>query len=91
MNNLSVERLLSLLQMALLPIAIFIILLGIAFEANAATDENKPSMELLEFLGEWQTKDGEWVDPMRFLNVSEEDLEKDPFAKVNVNEVTRDD
>lgn len=91
MNNLSVERLLSLLQIALLPIVICIILLGIAIEANAATDDNKPSMELLEFLGEWQTKDGEWVDPMRFLNVSEEDLEKDPFAKVNVNEVTRDD
>ncbi len=23
----------------------------------------QPSMELLEFLGEWQTDDGEWVDP----------------------------
>ncbi|WP_455366800.1 hypothetical protein [Kaarinaea lacus] len=87
----SVERILSLLQMALLPIAIFIILLGIAIDAKAASDEGNPSMELLEFLGEWQTKDGEWVDPMRFLNVSDEDLEKEPFAKVNVNEVTRDD
>ncbi len=88
----SVERVLSLLQMALLPIALIIILLGIAIDAKAANnDDNHPSMELLEFLGEWQTKDGEWVDPMRFLNVSEEDLEKEPFAKVNVNEVTRDD
>jgi len=85
----SVERVLSLLQMALLPIAIFIILLGIALDTEAASDDNNPSMELLEFLGEWQTKDGEWVDPMRFLDVSEEDLEKEAFAKVN--EVTRDD
>jgi hypothetical protein len=89
MNKMSVERVLSLLQMALLPIAIFIILLGIALDAKAASDDDNPSMELLEFLGEWQTKDGEWVDPMRFLNVSEEDLEKEPLAKVN--EVTRDD
>ena len=87
----SVERVLSLLQMALLPIAIFIILLSIAFDAKAAGDDGVPSMELLEFLGEWQTKDGEWVDPMRFLNVSDADLEQEPFAKVNVNEVTRDD
>jgi hypothetical protein len=86
-----VERVLSLLQMALIPIALFVILLGIVIDANAADDDASPSMELLEFLGEWQTKDGEWVDPMRFLNVSDRDLEKDPDATVNVNEVTRDD
>ena len=76
--------------MALLPIAILIILLSIALDANAA-NEDKPSMELLEFLGEWQTKDGDWVDPMRFLNVSDEDLEKSSSMKVNVKEVTRDE
>jgi len=86
----SVERFLSLLQLALIPIALIIILLGIAMDAKAA-DDDQPSMELLEFLGEWQTKDGEWVDPMRFLNVSEDDLQKDAFAKVKANEVTRDD
>lgn len=88
----SVERVLSLLQIALIPIALIIILLSIAMDAKAAnSDDDHPSMELLEFLGEWQTKDGEWVDPMRFLNVSEEDLKKEPFAKVKVDEVTRDD
>lgn len=90
MNRMSVERFLSLLQLALIPIALIIILLGIAMDAKAA-DDDQPSMELLEFLGEWQTKDGEWVDPMRFLNVSEDDLQKDAFAKVKANEVTRDD
>ncbi|MCI0508001.1 MAG: hypothetical protein L0Z73_18095 [Gammaproteobacteria bacterium] len=91
MNKPLVERVLSRLQMALIPLALFVILLGIVFDANAADDDASPSMELLEFLGEWQTKDGEWVDPMRFLDVSEKDLEMDPHATVNVNEVTRDD
>ena len=27
-------------------------------------DASMPSMELLEFLGEWETEDGEWIDPI---------------------------
>jgi len=27
-------------------------------------DTSMPSMELLEFLGEWETEDGEWIDPV---------------------------
>ncbi|HEY5604248.1 MAG TPA: hypothetical protein VIM41_14190 [Gammaproteobacteria bacterium] len=93
MNKLPVKPVLSLLQMPLPPVAVIIMLLSIAFNTYAATDDNNPSMELLEFLGEWHTKDGEWVDPMRFLEVSEEDLNQDPLAKVkvNVNEVSDDD
>ena len=79
------------LQMALIPIALIIILLSIALDANAANENTNPSMELLEFLGEWQTKDGDWVDPMRFLDVSETDLEKDASTMVNVKEVTSDE
>lgn len=30
--------------------------------------EAPPSLELLEFLGEWETKDGDWVDPMQFVS-----------------------
>lgn len=26
-----------------------------------------PSLELLEFLGEWETVDGEWLDPIQLL------------------------
>lgn len=29
----------------------------------AAIAEEPPSMALLEFLGEWETQDGEWIDP----------------------------
>jgi hypothetical protein len=31
-----------------------------------AEDTDMPSMELLEFLGSWETDDGEWVDPAQF-------------------------
>jgi hypothetical protein len=79
------------LQMALIPIALIIILLSIVFDAKAASENTNPSMELLEFLGEWQTKDGDWVDPMRFLDVNEADLEKDASTIVNVKEVTSDE
>jgi hypothetical protein len=74
MNKLSVEKILLKIQLALIPLALVVLLISIAFDANAASDES-PSMELLEFLGEWQTKDGEWVDPMRFLTVNDSDLE----------------
>ena len=39
-----------------------------------ADEDESPSLELLEFLGEWETSDGTWVDPS--------DLEDDDFAKL---------
>jgi hypothetical protein len=27
-------------------------------------DDDLPSLEMLEFLGEWETEEGEWIDPM---------------------------
>lgn len=90
----SVKKLLISMQL-ILPVVLMISLLALAFDANAK-DQDKPSMELLEFLGEWQTKDGEWVDPMRFLDIDDKDLsrkqqDRDPHSKVNVNEDIRDD
>jgi len=85
MNKPSVEKFLEQVQLALIPVALIVLLITIALDAKAADDE-KPSMELLEFLGEWQTKDGEWVDPMRFLNVSDSDLNGNQATKVNVKE-----
>ena len=90
MNNPSAKKFLTQVQLALIPAALFLLLLTIAIDAKAASDD-KPSMELLEFLGEWQTKDGEWVDPMRFLSMKDEDLKQDPVTKVNVNEESRND
>jgi hypothetical protein len=38
-------------------------------EKMQATDKTKtPSLELLEFLGNWETSDGEWVDPNELLD-----------------------
>jgi hypothetical protein len=31
---------------------------------EADDDMSMPSMELLEFLGEWETEDGDWIDPV---------------------------
>ena len=31
--------------------------------AKALDEEPEPDMALLEFLGEWETDDGEWLDP----------------------------
>jgi hypothetical protein len=32
-------------------------------DPGAVEDTEAPSMELLEFLGAWETADGEWIDP----------------------------
>ena len=39
-----------------------------AFIARGA-EQDPPSIELLEFLGEWETQDGNWVDPTEFKDV----------------------
>lgn len=33
----------------------------------AADAMETPSLELLQFLGEWETSDGEWLDPIELL------------------------
>ena len=38
------------------------------------TDDGTPAMELLLFLGQWETDNGEWVDPA--------DFEDDSFEQV---------
>ena len=30
--------------------------------------ETMPSIEFLEFLGEWETEEGEWIDPIEYEN-----------------------
>lgn len=34
--------------------------------AQEAIFSDAPSIEFLEFLGEWENKEGEWVDPNQF-------------------------
>ena len=37
--------------------------IGKTADPSAEVDTETPSMELLEFLGDWETADGEWIDP----------------------------
>lgn len=39
-------------------------LLMLASLAAASEDVDSPSLELLEFLGSFETEDGEWLDPL---------------------------
>ena len=48
-------------------------------EEQKQNNGTKPSMELLEFLGEWQTQDGQWFDPMQF------DADANANANTNTN------
>jgi len=45
-------------------------LLSVSAIAYAETEET-PSMEFLEFLGEFQTEDGEWIDPLNLLGMEQ--------------------
>jgi hypothetical protein len=43
--------------------AAMMIAFAIPVPAEEPESEAPPSLELLEFLAEWETEDGEWVDP----------------------------
>ena len=43
-------------------------------QATSEQDNGAPSLDLLEFLGEWESSDGEWLDPAEF--------EDNDFAKL---------
>ena len=52
----------------------YLALLFITGEANASENENEvntntPSQALLEFLADFETDDGQWVDPFELLNM----------------------
>ncbi|MFQ5483160.1 MAG: hypothetical protein ACE5ER_10415 [Nitrospinaceae bacterium] len=53
-----------------------------AGETREEVQGNPPSMEFLEFLGEWEDEDGEWMDPieledMEILETPTQDEPKD--------------
>ena len=39
-----------------------------------AEQASAPDVEFLEFLGEWQTKDGQWQDPIELMEMQEANL-----------------
>lgn len=38
-----------------------------ADEPETKQDDTSPSLELLEFLGAWETPEGQWVDPLSLV------------------------
>ena len=42
------------------------LLMGLILPVTAKAAE-PPSLELLEFLGNWETSDGEWQDPLELM------------------------
>lgn len=56
------------LMAELLTVFIMLLFLSIfSFSVMADDKQEKPSTELLEFLGEWETEQGEWFDPFWIL------------------------
>ncbi|MFQ5488483.1 MAG: hypothetical protein ACE5ET_08600 [Gammaproteobacteria bacterium] len=51
---------------------------ALAGEPERGQGETAPSLELLEFLGAWETPEGQWVDPLSL--VRDEDGKAAPAA-----------
>jgi hypothetical protein len=49
---------------------------SLAAEAKKKEPEESPSVEMLEFLGEWQTREGDWFDPTETEPPQEPKLEQ---------------
>ena len=47
------------------------------FEEMPPEEADRPSLELLEFLGDWETDDGEWVDPEELEQIAITDQEQE--------------
>jgi hypothetical protein len=44
---------------------------------EGSEDSEMPSLELLEFLGDWETDDGEWIDPEELEQIALTDQEQE--------------
>ena len=42
-------------------------------------DTEMPSLEFLEFLGDWETEDGEWIDPEELEQIALTDQEQEEY------------
>jgi len=58
--------------------AAMMLAISIPVQAEEPEGEAPPTLELLEFLAEWETDDGEWIDPAML-----EDKALDPVLDKN--------
>ena len=56
-------------------------LFGLLLVAPAWGETDEPSLELLEFLAEWQGEDGEWLDPIEFADYEEKRKESESYEE----------
>ena len=51
-----------------------LLFIGLLSQGSAlqAEETEEPSLELLEFLGSFESSDGEWIDPMAIEELSDE-------------------
>ena len=47
------------------------VLLCVFCHGVVSAAEEMPAMDFLEFIGEWETADGEWIDPLALKEVEE--------------------
>ena len=51
---------------------------------QSLADDTQPTLELLEFLAEWETDNGEWIDPLQMQNLARQTPEDEqPEAQSN--------
>lgn len=83
-KNASLMRILALCIGGLLPTAF-----GAENAATPESESTSPDLEFLEFLGQFETDDGQWIDPGNLLSEEFEDLlnvaENRPAATGNNN------
>jgi hypothetical protein len=54
-----------------------ILLMSMSVVQVQGAGQDSPSIELLEFLGEWETQEGQWVDPAEFNDMVLPDEEQE--------------
>lgn len=53
--------------------------------SRKSTEESEmPSLELLEFLGDWETDDGEWIDPEELEQITLTDQEQEDHEEDHI-------
>lgn len=60
------------------------ILLSQAVAQAYGSSDEAPSEEFLEYLGEFQTQDGEWFDPLNLLEVKQNEIQQNETRQTEI-------
>jgi hypothetical protein len=58
-------------------VLVSILFVSLSAAAARGDEEDPPSMEILEFLADWETDEGEWIDPTTLDQMSLPDQEQE--------------